>query len=448
MKNKGYSLVELMLSIAVFSIMMLSIVAIMSNTMKAYSRASIDVDLQENAQVITNQIEELLCDAKVISGNASSGYVIDNKYLLVKNGKNLVLKDAGTGSEITKLATNVDKFSLDNWSDESKFVTGTGADAHDNYAYNQAVINLTLKNDQYKNSYSVKRNVYFRNNPSAEKKGFHDIDKMSADATIPVLTDPDEKAYALKRYETLIISNMFQARYGGKIQKKSGSTWEDCTSDTSIFKLTSDTTGSITKNNACVYYLTTGSSANKDFVNPLGGTQYRFVGYSSAADAASGSNPIEVNLSIPPVTINETGDNIFQWHSKDTADADHMITTCIPIEGIDIYNGLNAGSSDKIKVTSTYTFNGTESTLLTMTGATGGYIKKETNTYPSGPINEGLSLNPDPYTGGFAVNGGNPARSSGDGSEIKFTINIYRPGYSTPYTYNVKMKYDKMSSGF
>ncbi len=448
MKNKGYSLVELMLSIAVFSIMMLSIVAIMSNTMKAYSRASIDVDLQESAQVITNQLEELLCDAKEIDGDATNGYKIDNKYLLVKTGNNLVLKNASNGAEITKLATNVDKFSLDNWKSAETFVTGSGTDAHNNYAYNQAVINLTLKNDKYKNSYSVKRNVYFRNNPTAEKKGFHDIDKMSTVTALPITTDPDEKAYALKRYETLIISNMFQARYGGKLQKKSGSTWSDSNGD-SIFVLTSDTSGSITKDGAAVYYLTTGSAANKDFSNPLGGSEYKFVGYASSADAASGSNPIEVKLSIPPVNINESAQNVFQWHTKDTADADHMIVTCIPVEGIDIYNGLNA-SSNKISVSVKYSFNGTTSGSVNVSGNTGGYIKNNgtLNVFPDPkPIGEGLAFNPDPYTGGFAVNGGNPARNSGDGKTITFYITIKDPsGGSHPYT--VAMPYELMNTGF
>ena len=66
-KNKGYTLVELILSIAVFGIVMVGIASIMSSTMKAYSNANIDIAVQEDCQMAANQIEELICDAKSIT---------------------------------------------------------------------------------------------------------------------------------------------------------------------------------------------------------------------------------------------------------------------------------------------------------------------------------------------------------------------------------------------
>ena len=451
MKQKGYSLVELILSIAVFSVMMISIVTIMSNTLKAYGQASIDVDLQESAQVVTNQLEELLCDANSISGNETSGYLIDNQYRLVKSGKNLILYD-NSGNELSRLATNVDSFKIENFNAEQTFNSGSGADVHHNYAYNQAVINLTLKNDKYRNSYTTRRNIYLRNNP--EQGDFHSIDKMASDVPTMIVTDPDEKNLVIKRYETVIVSDMFCARYGGELQKFDGSNWSTSNGD-GYFTLGKDTSGNLTKDGANIYWVTTGPNANKNFGDALGGAKYRFVGYGSATDATNGTNPIEVNLSIPAVFIKQDADNVFQWHSTEYPDGDHMVCTCIPVEGIDVYNGLNA-SSGGISIKASYTYGGVTSTEISLTGKTDGYMKKgyknsyntdNVNTISGGPINEGLAITPDPYTGGFGVCGGNPPRSSGDGTTITFNITIKdSDGGSHPY--HISMMYDKMSTGF
>ena len=92
--NKGYTLVELLLSIAVFSIVMVAILTIMSNTLGAYSKANLDVAVQEDAQLVANQLEEIITDAQSIAGNATSGYVV--------NTKETVKQDDGSFATVNK----------------------------------------------------------------------------------------------------------------------------------------------------------------------------------------------------------------------------------------------------------------------------------------------------------------------------------------------------------
>ena len=65
--NKGYSLAELLVSIAIFSVVMLSIVTVMRNVSVSYRNENAEVQLQENSQMLLSQMEELLVDAKSVS---------------------------------------------------------------------------------------------------------------------------------------------------------------------------------------------------------------------------------------------------------------------------------------------------------------------------------------------------------------------------------------------
>ena len=172
LKNKGYTLVELLLSIAVFSIVMVGIASIMSSTLKAYSNANIDVTVQEDCQIAANQIEELLCDAKSISAyDATTGWGFNDgeEKSIYYDGSNVKLyKYLGGGYNEYTIAENVTDFSLDNWKADSNVTSATEK------AYNQIVINMTMDNNG--TTYSLKRNVYFRND--IENNSFHSINNL------------------------------------------------------------------------------------------------------------------------------------------------------------------------------------------------------------------------------------------------------------------------------
>ena len=63
LNNKGYSLVELMLTLFIFGIVMVGVGMIMRTTSASYKSGNAEVTMQTEAQILANQVEELLVDA-------------------------------------------------------------------------------------------------------------------------------------------------------------------------------------------------------------------------------------------------------------------------------------------------------------------------------------------------------------------------------------------------
>lgn len=78
--NKGYTLAELLISMAIFSIIMVSIVTVMRNVSISYRNENAEVQLQENSQLLLSQIEELLVDCDKLEGEGT----VTNPYKITK----------------------------------------------------------------------------------------------------------------------------------------------------------------------------------------------------------------------------------------------------------------------------------------------------------------------------------------------------------------------------
>ena len=61
--EKGFTLVELLVSMCILAIVMTELMALMFNSSKLYKNASFEVSLQSEAQQIIQQFEELAIDA-------------------------------------------------------------------------------------------------------------------------------------------------------------------------------------------------------------------------------------------------------------------------------------------------------------------------------------------------------------------------------------------------
>lgn len=61
--NKGFSLVELMVSVGIMSIVILMVTAMMSNASRFFEKQTAQVELQNKAQVVTNYISEAFMEA-------------------------------------------------------------------------------------------------------------------------------------------------------------------------------------------------------------------------------------------------------------------------------------------------------------------------------------------------------------------------------------------------
>ena len=92
--NSGYSLFELLVSIAIFSMVMLGIISIMNTTSVFYRGGQQEVRLQEEAQVALNQIEELLIDLDNTMGIEANGAGA-REYKMVKSDGVYGLKQDG-----------------------------------------------------------------------------------------------------------------------------------------------------------------------------------------------------------------------------------------------------------------------------------------------------------------------------------------------------------------
>ena len=58
--NKGYSLVELLITIAIFGMVMIGIAMIMRTSSVSYLDGTREVAVQTEVQIVANQVEELL----------------------------------------------------------------------------------------------------------------------------------------------------------------------------------------------------------------------------------------------------------------------------------------------------------------------------------------------------------------------------------------------------
>ncbi len=161
--NKGYSLFELLISIAIFSVVMLGIVSIMNSTAVFYRGGQQEVRLQEEAQVALNQIEDLLIDLddRIAVNNDTAA---SREYTVYKNGSTYGLKQDGDRLLYRRVSAGVDS----GWvfmADGVKDFKISGIDYHGgterNSGDNRVSVSLDVENGKYE--YSAKKDVYFRN---------------------------------------------------------------------------------------------------------------------------------------------------------------------------------------------------------------------------------------------------------------------------------------------
>ncbi len=180
--NRGYSLFELLISIAIFSLVMLGIISIMNTTSVFYRGGQQEVRLQEEAQVAVNQIEELLIDLddRISTDNSNPGeraYTVIKKngssYGLKQEGERLMYRQVASGSDSgwVLMAEGVTDFEISGFT----YVPGTERESGDN----RVSVKVDVKNGKYE--YSAKKDVYFRN--AVENGKPHKIPDTSSSST-------------------------------------------------------------------------------------------------------------------------------------------------------------------------------------------------------------------------------------------------------------------------
>ncbi len=109
-KNRGYSLIELIVTIAIASILVIVVGTVMVSSATSYSAANAEATVQTRAQIVMNQIEDLVIDTRggvdygYMSGadSVAWGNLKDSEDMSQPYGKRLRLYNVYTGSKTKK----------------------------------------------------------------------------------------------------------------------------------------------------------------------------------------------------------------------------------------------------------------------------------------------------------------------------------------------------------
>lgn len=195
--NKGYSLAELLVSIAIFSVVMLSIVTVMRNVSVSYRNENAEVQLQENSQMLLSQMEELLVDAKSVSLIGTKTWNItdtDNVIHVIKlNGDTVQYKYGSSGYEdLCKNVKDLDITGLQALNGDDKCTVKVEM---------ANTIDGTSGGREY--TYNASKDIVFRN-ASVEKSANHDDSFLSGSPGTPTPSpSPDTISVKMGRYELL-----------------------------------------------------------------------------------------------------------------------------------------------------------------------------------------------------------------------------------------------------
>ena len=451
--KKGYTLVELLVSIAIFSVVSIGVVSIMSNSMNAYKSSTLETELQEEAQIVSNQLEELLCDAHAIS-TTTEGFRFTNTdisststypyYVLVYdvsdgNNKKLRLKEYEAGGGLLSdsvIVEHVKDFTLLGWgvNDDNK-------------------IHYTLTLDEKGKTFTVSRDIYFRNR--VEDKDAVDIKYLSQNlSTTTTTTGSGAINVFYNRYDQLNLTTQYGINYLGDAShpggfKKSDGTFDNTTSN-SYFTVSVNNNTLTTDANDKVLVLTGSTTLNQTFNNALGGNSVEFVGYKDSAF----SQKVVLNLDCKNINIITTN-AVYQHQYEESTN--NGIHTMITVEGIDVNKSIGSGVVYTYKPylkKGSSTVYGSQATMSQVTT-----VNKGTNSIhdmPYGNKEVIVGLQPDPFGNGIILCSSNETikskcdglQNNDNGYELCFDFSIKNGSNTTSYNDKMKFKFDVLGSGF
>ena len=213
LNNKGYSLVELMLALLIMGVVMIGVGLIMRTTSVSYKDGNAEVTMQTEAQIIANQVEELLVDARTVSGKTDLD--ADRYYYSIQTYDTLLLSGDTIhyimfDSTAQKMYYQQDPLddSTDAWIPMADYVSnfrieGLTTDASSTDCDNMVTVRIDMDKSGY--NYSTVKEVYFRNN--VENKSSHLIGGVVA------TPDPSESEFEgtieVERYEIVDLERLY-----------------------------------------------------------------------------------------------------------------------------------------------------------------------------------------------------------------------------------------------
>lgn len=275
LNKKGYSLTELLLTMAVFSIVMVSIVALLRTSSVSYKNTNLDVTVQTDSQILLAQVQDAIIDCNTLTGscdetNKTAQYVGSDK------DGSFVLRwlDGTVYLDDQPISDHVSMFKIEGLNDS------------DNMCRVVATVNISTNGTDTGNSYDATNTVEvnFRNNVDGLEGRVLDLNNPTGGGGAE-----GEINRVVGRYEIVNIASEFDLDMSTVSMSGTGFRYiqEDEDSTTHALKAVSDST-SVTK------YITTSTTANKSTSSSY---TAKIVGKSTAG------KDVTVNLSIKPVKM-------------------------------------------------------------------------------------------------------------------------------------------------
>lgn len=163
--NKGFSLVEILISVGILAIVMLEVFTMMGNSSTLYRNGTFEVELQTEAQRVITQLEDLMIDC--------DGYISAN-YVSGVSSDEIIISDSEADYVITLLKVGGAEYG-DLIMSRTDHVTGTSvtgvpmAEYVRSISLNMAnyesasVVSLTVDMQNTMYSYTTVKDIYLRN---------------------------------------------------------------------------------------------------------------------------------------------------------------------------------------------------------------------------------------------------------------------------------------------
>ncbi|MBE5894944.1 MAG: prepilin-type N-terminal cleavage/methylation domain-containing protein [Lachnospiraceae bacterium] len=163
--NKGFSLVEILISVAILAIVMLEVFAMMSNSSTLYRNGTYEVELQTEAQRVITQLEDLMIDCDgAISANYIAMVSSDEIVISDNEAEYIISLSKVAGAEYGDLVmTRTDRATGATASaiPMAEYVRSISLNMANYTTASVVTLTVEMQNDMY--TYSAMKDVYLRN---------------------------------------------------------------------------------------------------------------------------------------------------------------------------------------------------------------------------------------------------------------------------------------------
>lgn len=201
--NKGYTLVELVLTMAIFGVIMLGVIAIMRSTAVTFNDGADEIAVQTEAQIVASQIEDLMAGTDTLVSFGAGVCTIkkaSKDYYIALNTSENQLKYAIMDTGVTPGTSD--------WSLMAEYVTAFSVSGLDfgnpGAGDNCAQVSISLDKNGYKAT--AIKDVYFRNTVE-NKSNQDDWVSVAGNNNNQNQSQPNTHYVELPRYGVLAIGD-------------------------------------------------------------------------------------------------------------------------------------------------------------------------------------------------------------------------------------------------